>query len=147
MKLTKQGVRDLGGHRPPRIRPVYTCPHIWEREVEWDCCGSPGTARTDRSPRAALRSVGDRAGQPRCERSCRSGTSLHGAHGATFAAVARYSAGDDYPTPTQLRVPPAGHLALERIEIDLSDPEALAEFLEAVARVIRLRRRIVLSIE
>jgi|KBSSwiStaDraftv2_1062776.scaffolds.fasta_scaffold00132_36 hypothetical protein len=37
VKLTKQGVRDLGGARPPRRRLVYTCPHIWEREVEWSC--------------------------------------------------------------------------------------------------------------
>ncbi len=37
MKLTKQGVRDLGGVVPRRKRVVFTCPHIWEREVEWDC--------------------------------------------------------------------------------------------------------------
>jgi hypothetical protein len=34
VKLTKQGVRDLGGTRPPRRRTVYTCPHIWETEED-----------------------------------------------------------------------------------------------------------------
>lgn len=37
VKLTKQGVRDLGGQRPPRPRVVFTCPHVWEREIDWDC--------------------------------------------------------------------------------------------------------------
>lgn len=37
MKLTKQGVRDLGGVVPPRRKIVYTCSHIWERETEYDC--------------------------------------------------------------------------------------------------------------
>jgi hypothetical protein len=37
VKLTKQGVRDLGGVVPRRWRPVFVCPHVWDREVEWDC--------------------------------------------------------------------------------------------------------------
>jgi hypothetical protein len=67
--------------------------------------------------------------------------------GATFTPVVMYMDGDDYPTPTQLRTPPPSFTALERIELDLSDPEALAGFLESVAKLVRLRRRIVISIE
>lgn len=37
MKLTKQGVRDLGGVVPRRNRIAFTCPHVWERETEFDC--------------------------------------------------------------------------------------------------------------
>ena len=37
MKLTKQGVRDLGGRREPRRRAVSVCPHVWESEIDWDC--------------------------------------------------------------------------------------------------------------
>lgn len=35
-KLTKQGVRDLGGTRPRRRRIAYVCPHVWELETDWD---------------------------------------------------------------------------------------------------------------
>lgn len=48
MKLTKQGIRDLGGQRQPRSKPVYTCTHIWEREIDWDCCS------WDMEPRRAV---------------------------------------------------------------------------------------------
>ena len=49
MKLTKQGVRDLGGIVPKRKRVVHVCPHVWEREVDWYGCepwwmgGQPST--------------------------------------------------------------------------------------------------------
>lgn len=37
VKLTRQGVRDLGGGRAPRQRVVAQCQHVWEREIDWDC--------------------------------------------------------------------------------------------------------------
>ena len=36
-KLTKQGVRDLGGNGRRREKFLFACPHIWERYVTWDC--------------------------------------------------------------------------------------------------------------
>lgn len=41
MKLTKQGVRDLGGNHPsrPPARRLPRCWHIWESEREYDCLG------------------------------------------------------------------------------------------------------------
>lgn len=35
-RMTKQGVRDLGGVVPRRQRVVYACPHVWEVAVDWD---------------------------------------------------------------------------------------------------------------
>ncbi len=36
-KLTRQGVRDLGGNsRQRQPRAIQKCPHIWEDEVVFD---------------------------------------------------------------------------------------------------------------
>lgn len=46
-------------------------------------------------------------------------------------------------TPTK----PMPFLRRGRIEVDLEDPEAVASFLEFVAKVVREKRRLVLHIE
>ena len=37
VKLTRQGVRDLGGSAPRRSKIVFVCAHLWEDEIEYDC--------------------------------------------------------------------------------------------------------------
>lgn len=42
VKVTRQGVRDLGGNTRNRAPIVFVCPHVWDRYVvDYDCIGEP----------------------------------------------------------------------------------------------------------
>lgn len=56
--------------------------------------------------------------------------------------------GEPLPEPDKRPTDKVGQLSKGlRMELDLADPEAVAEFLEAVAASVRKKRRIVLTIE
>ena len=56
---------------------------------------------------------------------------------------------DNVEEPVSSRTPtkPIPPIQCGRIEVDLEDPEAVAGFLELVARIVRDKRRLVLIVE
>jgi hypothetical protein len=68
-------------------------------------------------------------------------------HGVCRDVVAEQAQADiEVRRRTTDKMPPLSKSAL-KIEIDLDNPQAVAEFLEAVALSIRLRRRVVLTVD